>query len=373
VWALARQHYDTMRTFFQFLLVTIVAAILFTLVGCGQPPRAVTAADFQVLRSYGWDSTIGEPQATWNPERYQVLARSAGGFVLLEEGTGKQQYFASRAKHDTAFPVWINYYQFAFGPRDNVLPIADGRVVATNEGVSIVTLLTAISGKNIPDAPAPLTKYGYRPKMWGDKIVLASEDKIYVTDGYGKIDEFGPGFMPEPQRNGLGITWQQFPVLEKDYWSGVEGRRGDLYIRWKKGTTTTLPNAIEARWTSNGGVIATVLRADPLPGQPWWSVGTDVYYVADAKANPVLVAADARSPAPHPTLQVCAVVGKTGAINICSFDGNFRHQIASLGDNPTWSHDGRRLLTEEIIDGKAEAKYLRVLVFKPIDLSAKKQ
>ena len=354
-------------------VLLLVVMVLATFVGCAQPPRAVTAEDFQILRSYGWDATIADPQAAWNPDRYQVLARSAGGFVLLEEGAGKQQYFASRHKYDTAFPVWINHYQFAFGPKQNVLTLEDGRIVATNEGVSVVTVYTALSGKSLPDAPKPLTKYGYRPKVWGKNLVIASEQRIYVADVYGTMAEFGPGFFPEPQRNGDGITWQVFPVLEKDYWSGVEGKRGNLYIRWKKGTTTLLANAIEAKWTHNGGVIATVLRSDPLPGQPWWSVGTDIYYIANAKSHPVLVAADARTPAPHPTLPVCAVVGKTGAVNICGYDGAFRHQLAPMGDNPAWSHDGRRLLTEEPIDEKPDTKYLRVVVFKTIDLAPKKK
>jgi hypothetical protein len=249
-----------------------------------------------------------------------------------------------------------------------VVTIADGRVVPTNEGLFVVSLNLTTSGKSVPDAPEILTKYGYRPRVWGQKIVASSEDRIYVVDPYGNMQEFGPGFMPEPQRHGEGMTWQERPVLEKDYWTGIDGKRGKLYIRWRKGTTTVLDNAIEARWTHNGGVIATVLRQDPLPGQPWWSVGTDIYYVANATTNPMLVAADARSPAPHPNLAVCAAVGHSGAVFVCSYDGSFRHQLASKGEHPAWSYDGRRLLTEETIDGKADAKYLSVLVFKTIDL-----
>jgi hypothetical protein len=350
------------------LLLSVVCAA-FILSNCGQPPRAVTADDFQILRSYGWDSTVDEPMATWNPESYQVLARSAGGFVLLEEGSGKQQYFASQTKHDTAFPAWVNGYQFVFGPRHNVQKLSDGQVVATNEGLYVVTVYKSLSGKALPDAPNELTKYGYRPRMWGDKIVFASEERIFVSDSYGKMEEFGLGFMPEPQRRGYGITWQERPVIEKDYWSGAEVKRGNLYIRWKKGTTTTLANAVEARWTHNGGVLATVLRQDPLPGQPWWSGGTDVYFVANAKSLPVLVASDARSADPHPNLPVCAVVGATGAIHVCAYDGSFRRQIADKGERPQWSYDGRRLMSEEKIEGNDKIRYLRIVVFKYFSLT----
>ncbi|MBA3699490.1 MAG: hypothetical protein H0W78_11635 [Planctomycetes bacterium] len=335
--------------------------------GCAQPPRQVTADDFQILRSYGWDTTVAEPQATWNPETYQVLARSVGGFVLLDEGAGKQQYFASRGKHETAFPVWVSARQFAFGPKDNVITTTDGRVVPTSEGLSVVTLLETITGKDAPLPPKNLTSYGYRPKVWGRNLVAASEDRIYLIDPFGTIAEFGLGFMPEPQRKGEGIAWQDRPVLETDHWIGSATRRGNLIIRWRSGITTTIPNAVEARWTSSGGVLCTVMRAEPVPGQPWWSGGTDIYHLAHAKAVPVLVAADARSPAPHPHKPACAAVGSSGALIICGFDGSFRHQIAPSGEAPAWSHDGRRLMAEEPVDGRTETRYLHVYVFKSTD------
>jgi hypothetical protein len=351
-----------MRT--PILCLALVALAL--LGGCGQPPRRFTADDFQILRTYGWDSTVVDPQATWNPESYQVLSRSAGGFVLLEEGAGRQQYFASRGKHETAYPVWISARQFAFGPRENVLVTGDGRVVPTSEGLSVVTLAETITGKDAPLPPKNLTTYGYRPKVWGRNLVAASEDRIYVVDPFGTIAEFGPGFMPEPQRTGEGIAWQDRPVIETDHWTGADSKRGNLIIRWRPGVTTTVPNAVEARWTAGGGVLMTVLRHEPVPGQPWWSGGTDVYHVAGPKAAPVLVAADARSGAPHPALPVCAAVGRSGAVVICDYQGSFRHQIAPAGEAPAWSHDGRRLMIEEPVEGRPQARYLHVLVFKTV-------
>jgi len=338
--------------------------------GCAQPPRVITADDFQLLRSYGWDTTVAEPQATWNPDTYQVLARSSGGFVLLDEGSGKQQYFASRGKHETSFPVWVSARQFVFGPKDNVITTIDGRVVPTSEGLSVVTLQETFTGKDAPTPPKSLTTYGYRPKVWGRNIVAASEDRIYVVDPFGTIAEFGPGFLPEPQRKGEGIAWQDRPVFETDHWIGnAATKRGNLIIRWRSGVTTTMPNSVEARWTSSGGVLCTVMRGEPVPGQPWWSGGTDIYFLAHAKAIPMLVAVDARSAAPHPKEPVCAAIGKSGALIICGYDGSFRHQVAPMGDAPAWSYDGRRLMAEESTDGRADARYLHVYVFKSVSVT----
>jgi hypothetical protein len=345
----------------RYPLLGLAALVLLT--ACHDEPRpSASAFDFQVLRSYGWSTTVADPQATWNPQDYQVLARSAGGFVLLEEGGGKQQYFASKTRHETAYPVWVAHRQFAFGPMQNVITTTDGRLVPTSEGLTVVTLLETISGKEMPLKPQNLTNQGYRPRVWNDRLVAATEDKIIEVDPFGKITEFGTGFLPEPQRRGPGICWQERPVLEIDHWTGTEGRRGRLFIRWKPGVTTELANAVEARWTPDGGVIATVMRAEPVAGQPWYSGGTDLYLVTGPKAVPTLVAADARSADPHPLQPLCAAVGKSGALILCGYDGNFRRQLADQGDHPAWSHDGLRLMTEED-EGKHGSRYLHVYVF----------
>ncbi len=354
-----------MRTF----ILGVALLTLTFLNGCGQPPRQMTAEDFQILRTYGFDATVAKPQATWNPETYQLLVRSSGGFALLDEGAGLQQYFATQAKHETADPTWISRRQFAFGPKDNVIFTIDGRVVPTSEGLSVVNLVESITGKNAPYPPKSLTTYGYRPRVWGETLVATSEDRIFQVNSFGDIAEFGRGFMPEPQRNGEGMTWQERPVFETDHWTGSDTRRGNLIIRWRKGTTTTLANGVEARWTAEGGVLYTVMRGEPIPGQPWWSGGTDIYFIANAKAVPVLVAVDARSGAPHPKDPVCAAVGRSGALIVCGYDGAFRHQIKERGDFPEWSYDGRRLVAEEPgADGQNDKRWLQVYVFKAISL-----
>ena len=91
---------------------------------------------------------------------------------------------------------------------------------------------------------------------------------------------------------------------------------------------------------------------------------TDVYYLAGPKAAPVLVAADARSPAPHPTQPLIAAVGANGSLIVCGLEGQERRVLAEQGDHPQWSHDGLRLVAEEPVPGKDQIRYLKVYIFK---------
>ncbi len=347
-------------------LAIVSAALLSALVGlagCGghraAPPLAVD--DLRELRTYGFD-TIADPQASWNPDTYQILARIDAGFVLLDEGRDKQDYYRSSERRETVDPVWINRNQFAFGPGHGLVATASGREVPSSQGLTVVTIGSK-DGKRTLD-PQTLTKTGYRPRVWADRIIAQAEDKIIVVDHFGAVSEFGPGFYAEPQRNGRGVTFQEAPVLEADRWTGLDLRRGRLFIRWKPGQVTTLANAIEARWTAAGGVVATVLRNDPPQGRPWWEAGTDVYLVAGPEAQPVLIAKDARSPAPHPGGGVVAVVSREGAIDLVDEAGAHRRNFLDQGDHPEWSTDGTRLLVEQVVQGKPDARYLRVSVLR---------
>ena len=53
--------------------------------GCAQPPRQITADDFQILRSYGWDTTLPDPQAIWNPAH-------SGNFTAASRGAAQINY-----------------------------------------------------------------------------------------------------------------------------------------------------------------------------------------------------------------------------------------------------------------------------------------
>lgn len=328
--------------------------------GCGETRPLVGPDDFKELRTYGWETTVSDPQAQWNPETYQVLARAAGGFVILDEGRGKQAYFASNEKRGAHFPVWISRLQFAFGPGENLIRTGDGALVPNAEGLTVVTI-----GDKLAMTTKTITKAGFRPRVWGEQLVAEHQDRILLVDAHGTISEYDRGFFPEPQRHGPGICWQETPVIEPDHWTGQDTRRGRLFIRWNEKTPLTeLPNAIEARWTAAGGVVATVLRAEPPERQPWWQAGTDVVHVAGPAAAPVVVAAGARGAAPHPTAPVIAVVGADGALLLYSLDRKWWHQVAEQGDHPQWSHDGERLLVEEPVAGKPQLRYLKVYIFK---------
>ncbi len=355
------------------------AALALLLPGCfdgGTTERApaVHVDEFQVLRTYGWDTTVSDPQAQWNPENYQVLVRSTGGFALLDEGRGRQQYFSAKDKRETSHPVWISRLQFAFGPHRNVIRTDDGRLVPNSEGLTVITLQETTTGKDYANSAHTLTNSGSRPKVWQQNLVAQFEDHLLIIDPYGMISEFGPGFNPEPQRQGPGMAWLDHPVFEPDYWSGGSATLGKMVIRWQAGVTTELANAVEASWTSNGGLLATVLHHEPLAGQPWWKAGSDVWYIAGPQAKPKMVAAHVHGPSAHPGQALFAAVDNvSGAVELYSDDGRDRREFAVLGDHPAWSFDGQRLMVEETVPAKPDLRYLRVSVLhlgKPLTAHA---
>jgi hypothetical protein len=356
-----------------------IAALALQLQACfsGATQERAPAArvdDFQVLRTYGFDATVSDPQAQWNPETYQLLVRSGGGFALLDEGRGRQQYFSARDKRETSHPVWISRLQFAFGPHQNVMRTDDGRLVPNSEGLTVVTLQETSTGKDYASSSRNLTNSGSRPKVWQQNLVAQFEDRILVIDPFGTINEFGPGFNAEPQRHGPGMVWLDHPVFDPDYWSGGSAKMGKMVIRWKQDVTTVLANAVEASWTRDGGVLATVLHHEPLAGQPWWKVGSDVWFIAGPQAKPMLVAAHVHGPVAHPEQALFAAIDNvSGAVVLFSDDGRDRREIAEHGDHPAWSWDGMRLLVEEAIPAKPDQRYLRVSVLrigKPLARSA---
>lgn len=320
------------------------------------PPRQVSSKDFVELRDYILPTTIADPQAQWNPASYQIVARAPKGMALLDEGTGKQEFYAAQDSKESCHPWWINQKQFIFGPSVLMVPVADGSMVPSTQGLTVVT---------IGGVTNALTNRGYRPRIWNDIVIAQDENRVIQVNDKGEIRDFAPGFFAEPQRTGPGICWLDKPVTEADYWSGDTKRRGSLIIRWSKKKTTEIPNAIEPRWTHDGGVVATVLRAEPIAGQPWWSGGTDVVYCAGPEVAPVVIATNARTAAPHPILPVIAAVDSmNGALLLCDLSGNVRLRKADFGDHPQWSHDGVRLMAEEPSENKPTFRSLHVYVYK---------
>jgi len=321
--------------------------------GCGAPRARLDPTGVSVIRTYELASTVINPSPAWNPQSYMIAVRSLGGFGLLQEGQGHQEYFESRENRPTFFPTWINREQFIFGPRHNVASLADGRVVAATDGLTIVTVFD--TGLKSTIESAAFSSTGYHPRAGGNLIYAQVEDKMIVLDSTGRNSDAGEGFYPEPQNNGPGVCWQETPIFEPDRWTG-KPPRGRLIIRWSPGQITEVPGGCEARWTPDGGVVCTVLRGDPGVEQ-WWLAGTDVMYIAPRGSVPRLIAKDARSPDVHPHEPVVAVGDSVNGVRLVSLSDPQAPErfLTAVGGEPQWSYDGLRLLVVTVRGGEQPA------------------
>ena len=326
-------------------LLLAAAAVVGGLTSC-QPRTTVDPDGLSVIRSYHFEGTVSDPQPTWNPVSYLIAARTIDGFALLQEGQGRQERFASEEARQTWYPAWINRDQFVFGPMHNVTAVPDGRVVASTDGLTVVTVED--NGLKCSATRAVLSSLGFRPRPAGERIFAQAEDKMIIVDSSGKVSDAGEGFFPEPQADGEGVAWQETPLSETDAWTGKSGK-GRLFVRWKPGQVSEVPGGCEARWTADGGLVCTVLRADPPADKPWWSVGTDVVYLAGPDAAPVVVAKNARGAAPHPKEPMIAVSDAAAGIRIVSLrqPQAAEQLLSAMGSSPAWSHDGLRILAVE--------------------------
>ncbi|MBA3684716.1 MAG: hypothetical protein H0W72_05680 [Planctomycetes bacterium] len=321
-------------------IAPVVFVLLLFVTGCA--PRDTPApSQVIVLRHYGWETTVPDPEAEWNPTSYQVLVRAAGGFALLEEGQGHQGYFNSLEKRSMHDASWVNGYEFVFGPADNVVRIPDGSIVPNTDGLTVVAMRAAQ-----PTETRLLSRSGWRPRLWRDRIVAQIEDRIVLIDSAGTMNDFVPGFLPEPQRHGPGICFQQTPVLEEDHWT-AKPRLGALVVRWQPARISGIPAAIQPAWTADGGVVAVQLGSEPAADAPWWRVPTKLVHLAGPNAAPVVVASDMHDPAPHPTLPMVAATDRDGRLVLIDLRGRPQAVLAEIGERPRWSGDGQRLLVEE--------------------------
>lgn len=334
-----------MRT--SLTLATLAAVVLSAggITACAH--RTVVDPDgVEVIRSYRFACNIPDPQPAWNPQTYLIAARTLGGFALLQEGQGRQELFESTESRQTWFPAWIDRERFVFGPMRNVTAVADGRVVPTTDGLTVVTVQD--NGLKCEVRREVLSSTGFRPRPADGQVYAQVEDKMISIDLTGKVTDAGQGFYAEPQRGGQGIAWQETPVFETDQWTGRTGP-GQLLIRWRKGEVTAVPGGCEPRWTADGGVVCTVLRGPPLADRAWWSAGTDVWYIPARGELPVLVAKDARTADPHPREPVAAVTDGSAGVRLVSLREPRAPEklLTATGSAPRWSADGTRLLTVE--------------------------
>ncbi len=318
----------------------LLPALLLWLTSCG-PRETPAPAQVTVLRHYGWETTVPDPEAEWNPTNYEVLVRAVGGFALLDEGHGHQGYFNSLEKRAMHHAAWINGTQFVFGPAENVIRTADGSIVPHTDGLTVVTLR---AGQ--PIATRQLCRIGWRPRAWQDRVIAQIEDRIEVVDSEGRMNEIVPGFYPEPQRRGRGLCYQETPVFDQDHWT-AKPRLGSLIVRWKPGRISELPGGVQPAWTADGGVVAVQLEREPPLGRLGGSVPSKLVHLTGPNAEPKVVATNVHDPAPHPTLPLVAVTDADGRLILLDLRGRPQAVIAQTGERARWSADGQRLLAEE--------------------------
>jgi hypothetical protein len=310
-------------------------AVVLLLAGCG--PRELLESQLKPIRTYSWAASVVDPAPDWNPGSYLILARSSGGFSLLEEGGRGERRFSAENRRECYLPRWLNADQFVFGPAYNARRAPDGTVSTPSDGLTVVTF---DDGK---PTRATLADRGFRPKPAGGGFIAAQEaNHILFVDSRGKIDEFGDGFDAEPQPNGPGLCWRDTPAFEPDWWTGREA--GVMHVRWQRNVVDNIPHAVQAAWTRDGQVLCTLRPTTAQVGHPWWSAGTDVVLVPGPGKPPVLARHDAFDPAPHPLADLMAWSGHDGGVWIGTIraDG-WSERIAVSGSQPRWSHDGLRL------------------------------
>ena len=341
----------------------LLGAATLALAACATRP-VLDPTGVSVIRTYRFPTNVPDPQPAWNPSSYVIVARTLGGFSLLQEGQGRQELFESTESRQTWYPQWLNRNQFVFGPMRNVSPVTDGRVVPATDGLTVVTLEDTGLRYNV--RRDVLSAVGYRPRVADGLIYAQVESKQVVIDSQGKVSDAGEGFFAEPQVGGTGVAWQETPIYETDRWTSHPAR-GQLFIRWRSGVVTVVPGGCQPHWTAAGGLVCTVLRGEPAVHGPWWTGGTDVWHIAGPDAAPVRVARDARSAAPHPHEPVIAVSDATAGVRLVSLrEPQAPEQLLSAtGSHPLWSHDGLRLLTIEQTEDRPATILVSVLIAKP--------
>lgn len=331
-------------------------ALVLMLVGCND--RAPIETELQTIRSYGWEASAVDPEPDWNPESYQLVARSTGGFALLEEGGKGEQVFASEERRESHYPRWINRSQFVFGPSVNAVRQPDGRVLHPSDGLTVVTINEGRPTRRI------LCDRGFMPMPAGNLIWAQALERIISIDTRGNVSELEDGFEPVPQPGGPGLCWRDIPTFTPDYWTGRESQ-GILHIRWKPGTVDDIQRATQAVWTRDGGVLATVIDTPAATGKPWWSGSTRIVGIDGPGLPQRDVRTGAHDPSPHPKADLLAWTKDDGSLWIGTLrpDG-WQLRITENGYRPRWSNDGLRLCWLEPQTGK-QNPMIRVAVLAP--------
>ena len=339
------------------LVLLVLSSLL--VVGCAQRAVVVTPAEVSVIRSYRLSTDVSDTQVAWQPGTYLLAVRQLRGVSFLDEK--RSERFASEQRLETGHPAWVSRDQLVFGPLRNALVLADGRVVPTTQGLTVLDVRD--DGRVVNVKPHRFSTSGWRPRPVGDGVLAQVGERMFSYDALGVGTDIGLGFMPEPQVGGPGLCWQETPVTAPDHWTGkpVLGR---LFIRWKPGRITEVMGGVEARWTPDGRVVATRLKATPTPRTVWWEVGTEVVIV-DHDGTVRTLADGARHPEPHPDEPMLAVTTSSGGCDLVSYDGRSRNSLyPAQSAHPRFSSDGLRLALETPDSKDPGLSALTVLVLR---------
>lgn len=339
----------------------LLLALILLVVGCGGPRQRppVDLDGITLLRDYGWDMALAEPQAVWHPTSYRLLARRASGLELLDEGQQRQVVKTPDATK-VVDPQWLDEERFVYGPHPFPTVGEDGRLLLPNYGLMIGRTEQGYF-KHIE----PLTSAGYRPRPWRyGRIVFSLNDQIRLVDWRGREEPYDRGFSPEPQPGRTGIAFQTVPLEQTDHWTGQE-RPGALVVRWRPGAVQTFPGGHDPVWVpGDGGLVYTLTRElTAAEADGVWR--SSIMHVAGPDAQPELVHGGANQPAVHPTRDLIACRDADGRIVLTALSGGGAIRVISdSGYEPAWSFDGKRLLVREPHAGSDERSHLRVYVLQ---------
>ncbi len=163
-------------SFGPFAILAACAACTLALSAClgmhrAAAPAALAPIDPASLtvtasRSYGWNTSVADVEASWAPADNRVLARSSSGFEVFvgNDGDAPSELYHAAGRRPSWDPAWVNANQVVFGAQYNVQRLDDGRVVPTVDGLTLLTL--GGDPKSVQ-----LTKLGFRPRVCDSGIV----------------------------------------------------------------------------------------------------------------------------------------------------------------------------------------------------------
>lgn len=323
-------------------------------VGCGGRSGGssgdITPDDLILTRSYVWSVPVQPAQPAWHPERLQLVTRGASAIQLFEEGDPNPIRMRVGTQNELFDPVWADADHVVFGPRTTIERGEDGRLVIPSAGVWQVR----VRMDGIED-PERISDVGYRPRVWGDDILVAQEDQLLIADG-DTPELYDNGFEAMPDPAGERLAFHTRPLRSVDWWTGIQGP-GELVIRWGDEVVDVIPGGIEAAWCPWGGIVVTVSDSVPTGDEQ-----TQLVYIAEPGAEPVVLGSDLREPAPHPTQPVIAAVFGDDEIVFLGIDRSRMRRTEWRGRRPQWHPRGLRLLTEQP-DAATGRVRLRIHVF----------